>query len=345
MKRREAGYDRLRSAVRSWKGARVLILGDVILDEFILGRTDRVSREAPVVVVRYDGSACSPGGAANAAQNVASLGGVAVPVAVIGDDDSGVRLRELLRERGIAIRHLIVARGLMTTTKTRVMAGDFHAQRQQVIRIDREQCREIPPRIEDRVLAAFAREAARANAALLSDYHQSLFTPRIIRESIGLCRAARVPVVVDSRFRLNDFSHVTIATPNEVEAARAAGVELGSEDSLRHIGRRLLGRLAARAILVTRGKFGMILFERGRRSVSVDVVGSREATDVTGAGDTVAAAVSLTIAAGHPMQVAMQLANIAASIVVMKRGTAVVSSGEVIEAIDRLERGERSSGA
>jgi rfaE bifunctional protein kinase chain/domain len=154
-----------------------------------------------------------------------------------------------------------------------------------------------------------------------------------------------VPVVVDSRFRLNDFVGVTIATPNEVEAASAAGVELASAGALGRIGRKLLRRLSADAILVTRGKFGMALFERRKRSVSVDVVGSREATDVTGAGDTVAAAVSLTLAAGLPVELAMRLANIAASIVVMKRGTAVASPAEILEAIRALEHGEGSPDA
>jgi len=340
--RRQSGFEVLRSAVQSWKGKRVLILGDVILDEFIVGRTDRVSREAPVVIVRYDGSLYSPGGAANAAQNVAALGGAAVPVSIVGDDGSGARLRELLHERGMPVRRLIAARGLLTTTKTRVMAGDFHAQRQQVVRIDREQDGPIPRRLEDRILAIFAVEAARAGAVLLSDYHQGLFTPRIIRESLRLCRAARVPIVVDSRFRLNDFAGVTVATPNEVEAAQAAGVDLAGEGALERIGRKLLRRLSAGAILVTRGKFGMTLFERGTRSTSVDVVGSREATDVTGAGDTVAAAVSLTLAAGLPMELAMRLANIAASIVVMKRGTAVASAAEILEAIHGIEHGEGS---
>jgi len=341
VKRQKSGFERLRSAIESWKGARILVLGDMILDEFILGRTDRVSREAPVVIVRYDGSSYSPGGAANAAQNVAALGGTAVPVSVIGEDESGARLAALLMERGVTARHLIAAKGRVTTTKTRVMAGDFHAQRQQVVRIDREQGEPISRRLEDRILSILEREAPRSGAILLSDYHQHLFTPRIIRESIALCRTSRIPIVVDSRWRLNDFSGLTIATPNEVEAAQAAGIELAGERSLARIGRRLLGRLRAKGILVTRGRFGMTLFERGKPSVSTDVVGSREATDVTGAGDTVAAAVSLALAAGHSMRIAMHCANIAASIVVMKRGTAVASAAEILEAIDRLGHDER----
>lgn len=338
MRRRNPDYDHLRSVVAAWKARRVLILGDVILDEFVLGRTDRVSREAPVVVVRYDGSSWSPGGAANAAQNVAALGGAAVPVSVVGDDPSGDMLAGLLRAGGSRIAGLIRCAGTLTTTKTRVMAGDFHAQRQQVVRIDREQEGALCPKTEARVLDVFAREVKRADAVLFSDYHQNLFTARIIRESIGMCRAARVPSVVDSRFRLGEFRGVTVATPNEVEAARAAGVDLEEPRALERAGRYLLRRLAARSILVTRGKFGMTLFERGARSVSIGVVGSAEATDVTGAGDTVAAAVALTLGAGFEMATAMRVANIAASIVVMKRGTAVASPAEIFAALDLLER-------
>lgn len=342
MRRGGSDYGHLRRIVTAWKRKRIVILGDMILDEFIFGKTDRVSREAPVVIVRYDGSGWSPGGAANAAQNVAALGGAAVPVSVMGSDPSGEKLVELLRERGVATGGLMRGSGVRTTTKTRVMAGDFHAQRQQVVRIDREQGGIISPALEARVLSRFAREVARADAVLLSDYHQNLFTPRIIRESIRMCRAAHVPVVVDSRFRLNEFRGVTVATPNEVEAAGAALIELDDARALERAGRELLRRLSARAILVTRGKFGMTLFERGRRSVSIGVVGSTEATDVTGAGDTVAAAVALTLAAGSDMPSAMRIANCAAAIVVMKRGTAVATPAELLGVMDRIERSEES---
>ncbi len=342
MKHRKPSFDDLRLAVCALLGKRVIVFGDMILDEFVYGRTGRVSREAPVVIVRYDGSEWMPGGAANAAQNVAALGGAAVPVSVVGDDEAGSRLGEILRGSGMPRRGLVAGRGLRTTTKTRVMAGDFHAQRQQVVRIDREEDAPLPPRLEDRVLAALDRELGRAEAVLMSDYHQRLFTDRVIVESVRLCRTRGVPVVVDSRRRLATFRGATAATPNEVEAARAAGLESADGAALELIGRRLLRTLAARAVLVTRGRFGMALFEPGKRTLAIDVVGSRAAADVTGAGDTVAAAMALALAAGCGMAAAMHIANIAASIVVMKRGTAVASTAEVLGAIDALERGERS---
>ncbi len=342
MKGKHPAYDDLRLAACAWLGKRVAVLGDMILDEFVYGRTGRVSREAPVVIVQYDGSEWMPGGAANAAQNVVALGGDAIPVSIIGDDEAGGRLRDILGSRGMTLRGLVAGRGIPTTTKTRVMAGDYHAQRQQVVRIDREGSAPADRRLEDRLLAAFAAAIGKADAALLSDYHQHLFTDRVAAESIRLCRAKGIPVVVDSRRRLHLFRGATSATPNEVEAARAALVEPGDEGSLERIGRKLLRTLRAKSVLVTRGRFGMALFEPGRRIRSIDVVGSRAATDVTGAGDTVAAATALTLAAGYDMTIAMHLANIAASIVVMKRGTAVASTSEVLATIDGLERGERS---
>ncbi len=343
MKRLRPSFDDLRLAACAWLGRRVVVFGDMILDEFVYGRTGRVSREAPVVIVRYDGSEWMPGGAANAAQNISALGGVAVPVSVVGGDEAGARLRGILAARGMPRRGLVEARALRTTTKTRVMAGDFHAQRQQVVRIDREEEEPLSRRLEDRVLAALERELARCEAVLMSDYDQRLFSERVAIEAMRMCRARGVPVVVDSRRRLPIFRGAAAATPNEVEAARAAGLEPGDGAALERIGRRLLRTLAARSVLVTRGRFGMALFEPGKRTLAIDVVGSRAATDVTGAGDTVAAATALTLAAGGDMRTAMRLANVAASIVVMKRGTAVASTAEVLGTIDALERVERSS--
>lgn len=334
----------LRSALRLWRDKRIVILGDMILDEFIYGRSERVSREAPVVIVRYDGTSYMPGGAANAAQNVASLGGIAVPIGIVGADRAAARLATLLRDRGISVRGLITARGRVTTSKIRVMAGDYHAQRQQIVRIDKERRRPLPPAVEKRIFNAFKRELGAADAVILSDYHQDLFQEPVIRRAIDLCRAASVPVVADSRFRLSLFKGVTSATPNELEAAHAAGTVLTDELSVEKVGRVLLRRLAVSSVLVTRGRFGMSLFERRRRTRSVGVLGSSEATDVTGAGDTVVSSVALTLASGGSMPTAMLLANAAAARVVMKRGTAVTSVAEVEELLGGAGRSGGSVG-
>jgi rfaE bifunctional protein kinase chain/domain len=205
-----------------------------------------------------------------------------------------------------------------------------------MLRIDKEQRAPLSGREQDLLMGLFEQELARADAAILSDYSQGIFTERTIARAIDLCRRGEVPVVADSRSRLSYFKGVTSATPNEVEASLSAGIELTGEEDLERIGRRLLRRLSCASILVTRGRFGMSLFERRKRPRSVSVVGSHEATDVTGAGDTVVSAVALTLAAGGQMEEAMQVANAAASVVVMKRGTAVATVPELLDVIRRL---------
>jgi len=333
-------YDHSEELIERWRGMRIVVFGDMILDEFLYGVTDRVSREAPVVIVRYDGSSFAAGGAANAALNVASLGGRAVPVGFIGGDQAGARLRSILGGAGAAVGALKIFKGRPTTNKMRVMAGDYHAQRQQMLRIDREQGSPLSAGQEQSLFRAFERELERAAAVVLSDYNQGALTDGMIARAVRLCRSARVPVIADSRSRLPLFKGVTTATPNEVEAAAAAGIELDEEEVVGKIGRKLLRKLSASSILVTRGRFGMSLFERGRRMRSVPVIGSEEATDVTGAGDTVVSIVALTLAAGGDMETAMHMANAAASIVVMKRGTAAVDVSELRSLISRIRDGE-----
>ncbi len=333
-------YERIEGLIARWRGKRIVVFGDMILDEFVYGVTDRVSREAPVVIVRYDGSAFAAGGAANAALNIASLGGTAVPVGFVGDDRAGVRLRSILSGAGAVVGALKTFKGRPTTNKMRVMAGDYHAQRQQMLRIDREQGTPLSANQERSLFRALEKELKRADAVVLSDYNQGTLTDGTIARAVRLCRGSKVPVIADSRSRLPLFKGVTTATPNEVEAAAAAGMRLDAEDLVGKVGRKLLRKLSASSVLVTRGRFGMSLFERGRRVRSVPVIGSEEATDVTGAGDTVVSTVALTLAAGEDMETAMYTANAAAAIVVMKRGTATVAVDELRSLISRIRDGE-----
>jgi rfaE bifunctional protein kinase chain/domain len=337
-----ADLERVRETVRSWRGARVLVVGDMMLDEYVYGRTDRISREAPVVIVRHEGDYLAPGGAANAAMNVAALGGDASACGLTGRDPEGRRLRDALEKAGVDTGGLIAAAGRRTTSKTRVLAGDFHAQLQQIVRIDREDTRGVAPAMNRRLVQRVGRELGRCRALVLSDYGRGVLGDRTIPEIIEAAAAAGVPVVADSRFRLEAFRGVTTATPNEVEAAAAAGIDTDEDGALERTGRRLLRRLGADSVLITRGRFGMALFRRRRPTEVVGVVGSPEATDVTGAGDTVVAAVALSLAAGADMSTAMHAANIAASIVVMKRGTAVAIPREIFARIDAIEAGKVS---
>ncbi len=329
-------YSGVRETVLSWKGRKVLVVGDMILDEYLYGMTDRVSREAPVVIVRYDESSWSPGGAANAATNIASLGGRAVAAGVTGRDDAADRLGEMLRSSGVDTGGIIASAGRMTTSKTRVLAGDFHAQRQQIVRIDRESRSELTPSVEKRLLRAIESRLPRCGAVILSDYGQGVLTGGVAPAVIEMASVSGIPVIADSRFGLQRLRGITTATPNEVEAAEAAGIEPGSEEALEKTGRKLMRMLRSDSLLITRGRLGMALFRPRRKTLKVGVVGSPEATDVTGAGDTVVSAIALTLAAGAGMTEAMLAANVAASIVVMKRGTAVTRQEEILSSLDSM---------
>jgi len=330
----KSGTALFEEAYRGWQGKKVIVLGDFILDEFIYGTTDRVSREAPVVIVRYEESEFLPGGGANAARNIVSLGGEAIAVGLVGRDEYARILKSILRESGVSVRGIISIPGRRTTSKTRVMGGDYHAQRQQIIRIDRENRRPVSKGDEERILKAFSREIPRADAVIMSDYQEGVFTGRVIREAVAICRKRKIPVIADSRFRLSEFKGVTAATPNEVEAASAAGMQLCGDRGVDQAARRLIERLSLSYLIVTRGKFGMSLYRPGKRKVSVPVIGSDEATDVTGAGDTVAAVVGLAAAGGQDLITAMKIANAAASVVVMKRGTAVAGGEEITKVLE-----------
>ncbi len=338
-------YSGVRETVLSWKGRKVLVVGDMILDEYLYGMTDRVSREAPVIIVRYDESSWSPGGAANAATNIASLGGRAVATGVTGRDDAADRLGEILRSSGVDTGGIVAAAGRMTTSKTRVLAGDFHAQRQQIVRIDRESRSELTPSVEKRLLRAIESRLPRCGAVILSDYGQGVLTGGVAPAVIEMASGSGIPVIADSRFGLHRLRGITTATPNEVEAAEAAGIDPGSEEALEKTGRKLMRMLRSDSLLITRGRLGMALFRPRRKTLKVGVVGSPEATDVTGAGDTVVSAIALTLAAGAGMTEAMLAANVAASIVVMKRGTAVTTQEEILSSLDSMLEGKGGGGS
>jgi rfaE bifunctional protein kinase chain/domain len=328
---------RLLDLVDGFSSRKVLVVGDLIADEFIYGQVSRVSREAPVLILRYDATEMVAGGAGNAANNVAALGGRASLAAVVGADPEGRRLLASF-ERGVDRRRVHRDRRYRTPVKTRILAGGIHSAKQQVVRIDREPGWPLP----DTVVHAFARRVMPAlrdcDAVVMSDYGSGLVTPslaRAIRTRLALRPRRRpVPVLLDTRYRLLDYRGLTACTPNESEVERALGVRIGDNVSvLERAGRRLLERTRMPAVLVTRGSRGMALFERGRGTVHIPIFGSDEIADVTGAGDTVIATVALALAAGASYYEAARLANYAGGLVVMKRGTATVSARELGDAI------------
>ena len=329
--------ERLLALVDGFSSRRVLVIGDLIADEFIYGEVARVSREAPVLILKYDATELVGGGAGNAANNVAALGGRARLAGLVGADAEGRRLLASFHH-GVDCRWIVRAREYRTPVKTRILAGGVHAARQQVVRIDRET--DWP--LEAAVSAALAKKIEPAlegcDAVLLSDYGSGLVTPALadtIRRVVSRrTRRRTIPVLLDSRYRLLDYRDLVACTPNESEVEQLLGVRLGDDgEALEKAGRLLLRRTGMRAVLITRGSRGMALFQPKQPTVHVPIFGSDEVTDVTGAGDTVIAAFGLALAAGASFYEATRLANYAGGLVVMKRGTATVSPRELAGAI------------
>jgi len=323
---------RARKLIKSMQGSRVLVLGDVMLDEFIWGRVARISPEAPVPVVEVTGQSFHLGGAGNVASNVRALGGGAVLAGVVGADNAGQRVRDALKAAGVETRLAVTEGGRPTTMKTRIIAHN-----QQVVRADREQSDEIPDALEARLLADVRETLPSCHALILSDYQKGVVTPRLTRAVVALARRRRIPVLVDPKVRhFALYRRVTLVTPNQQEAEEATGLRVRTAADLQAVGRRLLELLDCSAALVTRGEHGMSLFERGRPPLHVPTA-AREVFDVTGAGDTVIATLGLALGAGAPLPDAARLANYAAGVVVGKLGTATATPEELQAAVEAGE--------
>ena len=329
--------ERLVGLVDGFTSRRILVVGDVIADEFIYGEVERVSREAPVLILKYSTSEMIPGGAGNAASNVAALGGRAVLAGLVGADAEGRRLLSGF-PRGVDVRRVTKVRHYRTPVKTRVLAGGVHSAKQQVVRIDRETGCELGEGVTHEFARSIAPALDECDAIVLSDYGTGLVTPSLaddIAKAVARrARRRRIPILLDSRYRLLDYRGLTTCTPNESEVEQLLGIHIDDDPAaLERAGRQLLKRTAMEAILITRGSRGMALFQRRQPTAHIPIYGSDEVADVTGAGDTVIATCGLALAAGASFYEAARLANYAGGLVVMKRGTATVSAREVNEAI------------
>jgi rfaE bifunctional protein kinase chain/domain len=329
--------ERLLGLIDGFSSRRVLVVGDLIADEFVYGEVGRVSREAPVLILKYDATVVVAGGAGNAANNVASLSGRARLVGLIGPDVEGRRLLASFH-RGVDRAHVVRARGYRTPVKTRILAGGVHAARQQVVRIDRESGWPLDEAVSRALEKKIAPALDDCDAVLLSDYGSGLVTPSladVIRAAVARrARRRPIPVLLDSRYRLLDYHGLTTCTPNESEVEQVLGIHIDDDAAaLERAGRLLLRRTGMRAVLITRGSRGMALFQAGQPAIHVPIYGSDEVTDVTGAGDTVNATFGLALAAGASFYEAARLANYAGGLVVMKRGTATVSARELSDAV------------
>jgi rfaE bifunctional protein kinase chain/domain len=306
----------------------VLLVGDLVADHYIYGQTDRVSREAPVLIVRYESSEVKLGGGANVAANVRALSGQVTAVGVLGADEMGRALRRLFAKSDIRLS-AASARGIETETKTRILAGGVNTTRQQMLRVDRGQRGELPPRVR-RSLVRLVEEAARdADAVVVSDYGAGVVGEEM-RGALRRLAGEGLPVCVDSRYALSAFAGVTVCKPNEPELEALAGRPLRTEADLVEAGSAAVRRLGCRALLVTRGRHGMALFDAEGGVDMIPVYGAKEAVDVTGAGDTVIATLALSLAAGASLGEAARLANVAGALVVQKQGTATVSRDELL---------------
>ena len=325
--------ERLIRIIEAFPRTTVTVVGDLVADEFIFGEISRVSREAPVLILKHRERVVVPGGAGNAVYNLADLGASVLPVGVVGDDEAGRLLLQRFRQKKIPVSGVVKMKGYTTPTKTRILAGHSHSARQQVVRVDREpEEREL----DATQIARFARECAKASdAMLISDYGYGAATPRILRAIQATKALDRIPVTLDSRHRMLEFSGITAATPNEPEVEEALGLHIGDEPRiLAAAGEQVMKRMKLDSLVITRGRDGMVAFSRKNEPVAIPIYGSDQVADVTGAGDTVIAAYTAALAAGAETEDAAVLANYAGGIVVMKRGTATVSAEELIAAVE-----------
>lgn len=349
--------ERLRKIVEAFPKLTITVLGDMVADEFVFGEISRVSREAPVLILRHRERTVVPGGGANAVNNLSDLGVNVLPVGVVGNDEPGRLLLRSFRHKRIPVTGILKSRNFETVTKTRILAGMPHTWRQQVVRVDREPSAEFDGHLI-REIALAAREYLRASDALLvSDYGYGAATPEILnaardrrkelRSAIGARNPSgrraqyanpgdSMPVVLDSRHRMLEFSGITAATPNEPEVEEVLGAKIGQDwNRVCRAGAQIMSRMKLGSLVITRGRDGMVAFSGKQKPVDIPVFGSDQVTDVTGAGDTVIATFTAALAAGADAEEAAHLANYAGGIVVMKRGTATVSQQELMEALEK----------
>jgi len=326
--------DSLEALIEQFPRLRILVLGDFILDEFVFGEISRISREAPVLILKYRGTDTAPGGGANTVSNVAQLGAEAIPLGFLGRDQAADQLLSGWSDR-VEKRYAFQDSTFQTTRKSRFLAGSFHSFQQQVVRLDHEYPYHLAEEHEQKILTSLSELVPEIDALILCDYSLGSINPGIREAALSLAREHEKNIVVDSRDHPQNYAGATSITPNITEIEAALSIQIGEDlDVLEEIGSRLLQEWNLKALLVTRGKLGMSLFTEDRVT-SVPIYGSDEIADVTGAGDTVTATYTLALAAGGSFQQAAQLANYAAGLVVMKKGTATVSPAELLDAVRR----------
>ena len=319
--------------INKLKNINILIIGDMVADVYLKGNISRVSREAPVLVLEHAGEKVVPGGAANVVHNVATLGGQAFAVGLIGNDKAGSGLRDILNDKNVETTGLIAEENRPTITKTRIIAGGSATVSQQIVRIDQEMKSPILSQTEKNLINILNQVIDKIDAVVLSDYGSGMLSDKIRSFIIESCQEKNIKTIVDSRYDILKFEGVSFVKQNEAEAAKAVGFELTSEDAVVTAGKILLEKLQAEGIIISRGEQGMSLIQDNGEIHHIPVVDKSEVFDVSGAGDTAVAAFILAIASGAKPVEATKIANFAAGIAVRKLGTATVSNEELNEVL------------
>ena len=321
------------NSLKKFNKINILIIGDMVADVYLKGNISRVSREAPVLVLEHAGEKVVPGGAANVVHNVATLGGQAFAVGLIGNDKAGSGLRDILNDKNVDTTGLIVEENRPTITKTRIIAGGSATVSQQIVRIDQEMKSPILSQTEESFINILKQVIDKIDAVVLSDYGSGMLSDKIRSFIIESCQEKNIKTIVDSRYDILKFEGVSFVKQNEAEAAKAVGFELTSEDAVVTAGKILLEKLQAEGIIISRGEQGMSLIQDNGEIHHIPVVDKSEVFDVSGAGDTAVAAFILAIASGAKPVEATKIANFAAGIAVRKLGTATVSNEELNEVL------------
>ncbi len=321
---------RFHQLIAGFTGCRVLVVGDMVADEYIVGRPVRLSREAPLPVLEWTDRYVIPGGAANVARNLRALGAEAVVVGVVGRDEPGDLLRQRLVAEGIGVDGLAEEAGRPTSTKTRVIGGSAQVVSQQIARIDRVVRTEIADATKTYLCDYLQRVLPLVDALVISDYENGVINADVIALALPRARERGVVTTVDSHGDLWRFRGITIATPNQDEAAASLGRVLRTDDDVRQAGRDLVQQMEARGVLITRGSEGMTLVQADGACRHLPASSLSEVRDTTGAGDTVSAVVTLALTAGSSLDEAAELSNIAAGIVVRRIGAATTTQDELL---------------
>ena len=321
------------NSLKKFNKINILIIGDMVADVYLKGNISRVSREAPVLVLEHAGEKVVPGGAANVVHNIATLGGQAFAVGLIGNDKAGSGLRDILNDKNVETTGLIVEENRPTITKTRIIAGGSATVSQQIVRIDQEMKSPILNQTEESFINILKQVIDKIDAVVLSDYGSGMLSDKIRSFIIESCQEKNIKTIVDSRYDILKFEGVSFVKQNEAEAAKAVGFELTNEDAVVTAGKILLEKLQAEGIIISRGEQGMSLIQDNGEIHHIPVVDKSEVFDVSGAGDTAVAAFILAIASGAKPVEATKIANFAAGIAVRKLGTATVSNEELNEVL------------